>query len=369
MNNTLAPGGRAIRVLVADNSRMHARLLADALKRDPALEALPFESDSSDLVAAAKAHNIDVLVISPTLDEQPSRGFEVLHELRARHLRTRAVLLLDSSKDDAILQAFRAGVRGVFGRTEPIELLSKCVRCVHQGQVWANSKDLNVALGALANSPAVRAVNANGTSLLTERELQVVHCLSEGLTNREIAERLNLSRHTIKNYFFRIFDKLGVSSRVELLFMTLNQANAKEAPAKAASPLEGEYLHSPNEPDLLRKGAEAGAPAAQLALAGWYLAKGSDPQDLVQAYAWYLIATERALETRAFITKMMTTEQIDEAQQKASEWLSASKRMPTPAAGLKQRLTAPLHADGDSEPSQKQIPNETGMAARPRRGQ
>jgi len=66
-------------------------------------------------------------------------------------------------------------------------------------------------------------VNGNGLSLLSRREMEVVRCLAEGLTNREIAERLQLSQHTIKNYLFRVFDKLGVSSRVELLFMTLNQ--------------------------------------------------------------------------------------------------------------------------------------------------
>jgi two-component system, NarL family, nitrate/nitrite response regulator NarL len=366
MNNTLAPGGRAIRVLVADNSRIHARLLADALKSDPALEAVPFESDSSGLVAVAKTNSVDVLVISPTLDEQPSRGFEVLREMRSKHLRTRSVLLLDSSKDDAVLQAFRAGVRGVFGRTEPIDLLSKCVRCVHQGQIWANSKDLSIALGALANSPAVRAVNANGTSLLTERELQVVHCLSEGLTNREIAERLNLSRHTIKNYFFRIFDKLGVSSRVELLFMTLNQNGGKDASIPKAD--GDDFLNLSSEPERLKKAAEAGAPAAQLALASWYLSKGSDPQNLVQAYTWYLVATERALETRAFITKMMTPEQIDEAQQNASLWLSASKRPPMPAAGLKPRSTASLQ-EGEDAPAEKQALNDSRIVPRSRRGE
>ena len=80
---------------------------------------------------------------------------------------------------------------------------------------------------ALATSPVVRAVDANGLSLLSKREMDVVRSLAEGLTNREIAERLGLSQHTIKNYLFRVYDKLGVSSRLELLFMTLTQAGAK----------------------------------------------------------------------------------------------------------------------------------------------
>ena len=169
-----APSETVIRVLVADNSRIHTRLIADALRRDPLLEVIPFESGSSGLAATASAENIDVLVISSNLDEQPARGLEVLRELRALRPSLRAVLLSDSSKDEAVLQAFRAGVRGVFGRNEPMEMLSRCVRRVHQGQIWASSEALEVVVEALAASPDVRAVNANGMSLLSEREAQVV---------------------------------------------------------------------------------------------------------------------------------------------------------------------------------------------------
>jgi DNA-binding CsgD family transcriptional regulator len=80
---------------------------------------------------------------------------------------------------------------------------------------------MSYAVEALAASPMVRAVDATGLSLLSKRELEVVRSLAEGLTNREIGERLGLSQHTIKNYLFRVYDKLGVSSRLELLFMTM----------------------------------------------------------------------------------------------------------------------------------------------------
>jgi DNA-binding NarL/FixJ family response regulator len=130
---------------------------------------------------------------------------------------------LHSSKRELVVDAFRAGARGIFSRQGSIEMLMKAVRCVHEGQIWANSWEMGLAVEALANSRKVRPVNGNGLSQLSPREMQVVQCLAEGLTNREIAERLQLSQHTIKNYLFRVFDKLGVSSRVELLFMTLSQ--------------------------------------------------------------------------------------------------------------------------------------------------
>jgi two-component system, NarL family, nitrate/nitrite response regulator NarL len=323
------PGENKIRVLVADNSRIYTRLLSDALTRDPLLDVIPFEGDSSDLVQSALAQAVDVLIVSSNLGELPCRGVETVRELRVANNKARAILLPDSSRDEVVVEAFRAGAKGIFGRNEPMELLSKCVRSVYQGQIWASSHHLGIALEAFANSPTVRALNANGMSLLSDRELQVVRCLAEGLTNREIAERLDLSQHTIKNYFFRIFDKLGVSSRVELLFMSLSHAAEEKAAQIPAIQVEGNgHKHSAQESDLLKKSAEAGLPAAQLALAQTYLTRRSDPQDLVEAYMWYLIATECAMQTRGFITTMLTLEQIEEAKHKATVWLAKRKQKP-----------------------------------------
>ena len=318
------PRKNKIRVLVADSSRIHTHLLADALKRDPLLEAIPFDSDSRSLVAAMMGLDIEVLVISPNLDEQPFRGLEVVRELRAVRP-VRAVVLLDSMKDEAVLDAFRAGARGIFSKSQPADVLSKCVRCVYQGQIWANSEELALAVEALASAPNVRAVNASGMSLLSKRELQVVRCLAEGMTNREIAERLKLSQHTVKNYLFRVFDKLGVSSRVELLFMTLSQAGSGQSPVLGEPKSSDPGLH--DEFAILQKAAETGLPAAQLALAQGYLVRRKDPQDMVHAYMWYLVALERASQGGKHMTEMLTAEQIDEAQEHARAWLLRLKEI------------------------------------------
>jgi len=239
MQSTTSAGGATIRVLVADDTRIHTQLLADALRRDLQLEVLSSPALSDDLVAAVKLHRVNVVVVSSNLDEEPLRGFELLRELRASNPDILAIMLLDSSKKESVLQAFRAGARGIFSRHDSVETLSKCIRSVYEGQIWANSQQMGFAVEALATSPVVRAVDANGLSLLSKREMDVVRSLAEGLTNREIAQRLGLSQHTIKNYLFRVYDKLGVSSRLELLFMTLTQTGTKPAAAAdAASPAD-----------------------------------------------------------------------------------------------------------------------------------
>jgi DNA-binding NarL/FixJ family response regulator len=219
-------GADTIRVLVADDTQIHTQLLTDALRRDRQLEVVSPPPRSRDLVETVKLHKVSVVVLSSNLDEEPLRGFELLRELRESEPGISAIMLLDSSRKETVLQAFRAGARGIFSRHDSVEILSKCIRSVYEGQIWANSQQMSFAVEALASSPELRAVDANGLSLLSKREMDVVRSLAEGLTNREIAERLGLSQHTIKNYLFRVYDKLGVSSRLELLSMTLTQARA-----------------------------------------------------------------------------------------------------------------------------------------------
>jgi len=309
-----------IRILVADSSRIHTHLLAEALKRDAFFQVVPFEGESRRLVPAITGLDIDVLVTSNTLDEQPSRGFEIVRELHTVSPNVRAVVLMDSFSDEMVLNAFRAGARGIFGKSLPIEMLCKCIRCVHQGQIWADTRELSLAVEALANAPTVRTVNAHGLSLLSKREIQVVSSLAEGLSNREIAQRLGLSQHTVKNHLFRIFEKLGVSSRVELLNMTLSQASSGQRGFE--NPTASDRAGFRNEFVLLQKAADAGLPAAQLALAQIFLARRTGPQDPVRAYTWYLIALERAAQAKTFLAKMLTAEQLDEAHKEAATKLS-----------------------------------------------
>lgn len=219
----LAPAPVTVRVLVADSSVIHTELLAQAIGKDRRIRAVDLSTSCSEVLKGVLHSNPDVLLISENLDQRPGAGLELLTKIRSTNPNLKAIVLLDSSKRESIVQAFRAGARGVFCRNQPVRMLCKCISVVSEGQIWASSSELDFLLEALAAAPSLPSGDASALGVLSDRERDVVRALAEGLTNREIACRLDISGHTVKNYLFRIFDKLGVSSRLELLFFVLSR--------------------------------------------------------------------------------------------------------------------------------------------------
>lgn len=217
-----------IRVLAADATRMNSQLLAAALERDNRFQVLDPAADARGIIATVAKEKPAVVVISAELDEDKRKGFEIARELRSLHPETRVVMLLDASERNQVVEAFRTGARGVFCRSESLKSLARCIQCVSEGQIWANSKELRYLLEALGEALPLRVVDTRGAALLSRREVEVVRCVAEGLSNREIAQRLGLTEHTVKNYLFRLFDKLGVSKRVEVVLYAYSLGSAPE---------------------------------------------------------------------------------------------------------------------------------------------
>ena len=213
-----APGtGEKIRVLAADSTRMSSQLLAEALAQDRQFEVTGIEPKGSSILEAVAQKKPHVVLVSSALEESATLGFDLTRQVCASYPQTRVILLMDTSSRSAVVEAFRCGAQGVFSRTESSKTLAKCISNVHQGQVWASSAEFRYLLEAFRESEPMQLVDSRGEALLSKREQDVVRCVAEGMSNREIASRLKLTEHTVKNYLFRIFDKLGVSSRVEVV--------------------------------------------------------------------------------------------------------------------------------------------------------
>jgi DNA-binding NarL/FixJ family response regulator len=212
-----------ISVVVSDASFMTSELLARALSRVKTLSILKCAVNFSETLKAIVERVPDVAIVGIHLAAGPYRGLEVVRQVRQLSAKTRCVVLMDDSDDAIVPDAFRAGARGVFKRSGSMQLLGRCISAVHSGQIWASSVDLQKVLGALETAMPFRCVNSQGKALLTKREQEIVPLVAQGLTNREISSRLGVSEHTIKNHLFRIYEKLGISSRVELILYAVSE--------------------------------------------------------------------------------------------------------------------------------------------------
>jgi DNA-binding NarL/FixJ family response regulator len=223
MQPTSRQGTKPIRVSVADANLMVCGLLSGRLRRR--FEVVGYTTSASNLLGLISSATPEVALIGCHLEDGNLTGLLVLPEIQIKHPEIRIVLLLDRSEPELVVQAFRAGAMGVFDRSQShFDHLCKCIVCVHQGQIWANTQQLKFVFNAMAQAPSPWVANADGVNLLTKREEDLVRLVADGLGNREIARKLNLSEHTIKNYMFRIFDKLGISNRVELVLYALNSS-------------------------------------------------------------------------------------------------------------------------------------------------
>jgi DNA-binding NarL/FixJ family response regulator len=216
-----------ISVLVVTADNMTSELLRNAFAHGRKGFAVQTMTGSSQkIIGSLGAHKPDVALISEELQDGPQAGVKVLQKLQNSQ-RTPSIMLLQGSRPECVINAFRGGARGIFYRSHSLKDLSKCIRMVHKGQIWASNEDLEHIISALTQSKPLHFNNSEGMPLLTRREEEVVRLVADGLKNREIAQRLKVKEHSIRNYVYRIFEKLGLSSRVELILYAFSQRDRR----------------------------------------------------------------------------------------------------------------------------------------------
>lgn len=236
-----------VKVFIADGSRMSCQLIAAAVRRGHyRTRVVGFATDAIGIREGLAKNEADVAVIGARLEEEDMAGFSVTRELRALRCRPSIIMILDSNKPAMVVEAFRAGASGIFSRDQSSELLCKCIHAVHKGQVWASSKELRFVIEALGPALPAKSIYARGSGLLTKREEGVVDLVAEGLTNRDISQQLHLSEHTVRNYLFRIFNKVGTSNRLELALYAIDRRDGDHQLTSVAAtdgPLVGANQH------------------------------------------------------------------------------------------------------------------------------
>ncbi len=222
---------RVIRVAVADSNQMACRLLSEALGKQPGISVVASVVDGESLLRSVQTLKPEIALISATLQDGPFNRVAGPKDIRSLMPQCPWILMLDQTVPELVIAAFRAGAKGVFSRAQSdIALLAKCIRRVVEGQIWVDNAQMLYLLEAVTAGTCENQ-NPAAPGKLTPREESVVRLVVQGMANREIADSLHLSEHTIKNYLFRIFDKLGVSNRVELALYAVARLNLADSSA------------------------------------------------------------------------------------------------------------------------------------------
>jgi two-component system nitrate/nitrite response regulator NarL len=184
---------------------------------EPDVKVVACCSTGADALKAVCRHKPDVLVLD--LQIAAHGPFEVLQELTRLGSDTRVVLLADRVSDRETLQAMRLGAKGIMLKAMSSDLLVRCVRKVHAGETWFD----RVATGRALDRLVRRVPALHADDRLTDRQLEITKLVVRGLSNREIAHRLAISEGTVKSHLHKLYERLGIRGRVDLVLYSQNR--------------------------------------------------------------------------------------------------------------------------------------------------
>jgi two-component system, NarL family, nitrate/nitrite response regulator NarL len=208
----------SIKILVADD---HA-IFRDALRKLlEGVSDITIVGEASNGVECAKMLaklKPDILLLDLRMPEKD--GLSVLEEFNFDSMSTRVIVLTAAEDDRDVLRALRLGARGVVLKQSASDLLVKSIRKVYDGEIWLDNRLTGEVVDAFKKSAELG--QRRDKPLLSDREMEVVKMVAQGFRNREIGEKLFISEQTVKNHLHNIFDKLGVSDRLELALYAIH---------------------------------------------------------------------------------------------------------------------------------------------------
>jgi DNA-binding NarL/FixJ family response regulator len=206
------------RVIVADSQTIFRVGLRKIFALEDDIRVVGQAESYGQAIAAIAKFSADVILFETALAAEPA---EAISELMRRAPNSKLVVLTAGAGQDEVLEYLRRGAHGIVDRSIPPETLVACIRKVAKGDIWLDEQATNWVLHAF-RTQTTRPIAPASKAHLTQKEMMIVACVAQGMKNKEIAVRVNTTEQVVKNYLRKVYDKLGVSDRLELALYCLH---------------------------------------------------------------------------------------------------------------------------------------------------
>ncbi len=213
-----------VRIVIADDHPIFRDGLRRLLESEPEFKVIGEASDGAEAVKLARSMKPDILLLDLAMPKHP--GLEALRDLSTGSATpVRVILLTAAAEKSQIVEALQMGARGVVLKDSATQLLLKAIHTVMSGEYWVGRESVSNLVQYLRTLVQSSSDEARQRKFgLTPRELEIVAAVVAGYSNKEIAEYFKISEDTVKHHLSNIFDKLGVSTRLELALFAVNQS-------------------------------------------------------------------------------------------------------------------------------------------------
>jgi two-component system nitrate/nitrite response regulator NarL len=214
--DTVKPG--TVRIILADSQAIYRVGIRKVFALEDDLRVVAQADSLDSLRAAIERYPTDVVLLEGGLLAGTTN---VIPELLRLAPEVKLIVQAVASDENHTVELYRRGVRGIVNRSISPDLLVRCVRRIAAGETWIDNQSVNWVIEAY-RAQAAALVSPRSQPRLSPKELAIITCITQGKRNKEIAFQLGTTEQVIKNYLRKIYDKLGVSDRLELALYCLH---------------------------------------------------------------------------------------------------------------------------------------------------
>ncbi len=206
-----------IKILIADDHGIFRDGLRKLLDSDSEIIVVGEATNGAECINKLGTLKPDILLLD--LRMPAKGGLAVLEKVNFDTISTRVIVLTAAEDERDVVRAMRLGARGAVLKQSAAAILLKSIHRVHAGEIWLDNRITEEVIKAFSGSDSDPR---RGKPVVSDREKEIVQLVTQGLRNKEIGERLFISEQTVKNHLHSIFDKLGVSDRLELALYAIH---------------------------------------------------------------------------------------------------------------------------------------------------